>query len=210
MMCQAADPPHYMKRFTVESFCLRQWEASYSGSKFYDTGVTVEQVEALVNAQPDSALKDGYAPFCKHLFIQNTLSNKLQAADVDITHELLPYIKSGYEARTPKELPVLTRWVLAKDAVPKPALWLDVILYSREQITKEDLATGSSPSTSTSPWGIISIKAQNDGFELPMTPMTMLRNSLGKEYGGSGVPLNKAEYDKAVKYWECHVFVKAG
>ena len=32
-----------------------------------------------------------------------------------------------------------------------------------------------------SPWGLISIKAQLVDYEIPMTPITMLRNALGKE-----------------------------
>jgi hypothetical protein len=41
-----------------------------------------------------------------------------------------------------------------------------------------------------------------------MTPITMMRNALGKEEGGSGVALQREEYDKAVKYWETHAFVR--
>ena len=35
--------------------------------------------------------------------------------------------------------------------------------------------------TDESPWGLISIKAQLVDYEIPMTPITMLRNALGKE-----------------------------
>lgn len=40
------------------------------------------------------------------------------------------------------------------------------------------------------PWGIVSIKAQDEPYETPMAPITMMRNALGKEYGGSGVPID--------------------
>ena len=40
-------------------------------------------------------------------------------------------------------------------------------------------------------YGIISVKAQDVANELPMQPITAMRNSLGKEYGGSGVPLDE-------------------
>ena len=36
----------------------------------------------------------------------------------------------------------------------------------------------------------------------------MMRNALGKEEGGSGVPLVKAEYKAAVEYWSTHAVVK--
>lgn len=40
-------------------------------------------------------------------------------------------------------------------------------------------------------WGVVSIKPQNLDHEIPMDPITMMRNALGKEEGGSGVPLDR-------------------
>ncbi len=37
---------------------------------------------------------------------------------------------------------------------------------------------------------------QNEPFETPMQPITMLRNALGREEGGSGVPIDKEAYNK--------------
>ena len=54
------------------------------------------------------------------------------------------------------------------------------------------------------PWGIISIKAQDEDFELPMQPITMMRNALGADEGGSGVPLDAAKYRESVAYWKDH------
>ena len=77
------------------------------------------------------------------------------------------------------------------------AAWLDVILYSREQLVKEYDAMpeknggGGSSSLPDAPWGIISIKAQNEPFETPMEPITAMRNALGREEGGSGVPIDR-------------------
>jgi hypothetical protein len=79
---------------------------------------------------------------------------------------------------------------------------LDVILYSREQILKELEAMpgkGNPDDIPDVPWGIISIKAQDEDFETPMQPITMMRNALGREEGGSGVPLDKVKYDASVE-----------
>ena len=54
-------------------------------------------------------------------------------------------------------------------------------------------------------WGIISIKFQDCDYEIPMDPITAMRNALGAEEGGSGVPLNRAEYMKSVEFWINHV-----
>lgn len=43
-------------------------------------------------------------------------------------------------------------------------------------------------------YGIVSIKPSDVSYETPMDPITMLRNALGKEYGGSGVALDQAKY----------------
>jgi hypothetical protein len=50
-------------------------------------------------------------------------------------------------------------------------------------------------------YGIVSVKFEMEPFETPMDPITMMRNALGKEEGGSGVPLNKDKYLESVKYW---------
>ena len=58
------------------------------------------------------------------------------------------------------------------------------------------------------PWGIISIKAQDVCHELPMQPITMMRNALGKSEGGSGVALDREKYSTSVAYWKQHCIVK--
>eukprot|EP00461_Guttulinopsis_vulgaris_P007004 UN07048 len=56
----------------------------------------------------------------------------------------------------------------------------------------------------TADWGIISIKAQNENFETPMLPITVLRN-ISIELGGSGQPLDVEAYKKSVAYWKDHI-----
>ena len=51
-------------------------------------------------------------------------------------------------------------------------------------------------------------QAQDVSYEQPMTPITMMRNALGKSEGGSGVPLNREQYDASVKFWSEHVNVR--
>ena len=104
----------------------------------------------------------------------------------------------------------MTRW-FRKEAVGKrpPAKFLDIILYSREQIEKENASRGGAAAEKeTAPWGIVSIKAQDTDSELPMAPITMMRNALGKEYGGSGVPLKHEDYKASVAYWKDHAPVQ--
>ena len=87
------------------------------------------------------------------------------------------------------------------------AILEDCILYSHEQIRKEAAAMGRADEQDA-PWGIISVKPQDVDHELPMNPITMMRNALGAEEGGSGVGLVRAEYDKSVAFWSKHALIK--
>ncbi len=64
------------------------------------------------------------------------------------------------------------------------------------------------PPATDAPWGIISVKGQLCDYELPMQPITMMRNALGKAYGGSGVDLDVAKYRESVAFWSRHVSIK--
>ena len=57
-------------------------------------------------------------------------------------------------------------------------------------------------------YGIVSVKPSDVPFETPMDPITMMRNALGKEHGGSGVPLVAEKYLESVEYWKKHALVK--
>jgi len=74
-----------------------------------------------------AALVDGYAPFCKHVFVKNFAGVK--STTLAITPENEHLLRSGYEARTDKELPVLGRWFPSDLVGEVPdAEYLDIIL----------------------------------------------------------------------------------
>lgn len=175
----------------------------------------MSEFEARVNAwyeeqvaAGEDPLQPGYAPFCKHLFVPNFVPG-LPDSTLEITPENSGFLRSAYVARTDKELPVLTRWFNKADVADliAEAKVLDVILYSKEQILKEDAAMGED-SGITAPWGIVSVKPQSVDHELPMEPITMMRNALGVEYGGSGKPMDPDEYRQSVQFWEKHAKVQ--
>ena len=90
-------------------------------------------------------------------------------------------------------MPVLKRYFPRESVELKPSKYLDFILYSKEQIQKENAAMGNvDPNKDVDyDFGIVSIKPSAVDYEPPMDPITMMRNALGKEEGGSGVPLNR-------------------
>jgi Protein of unknown function (DUF3228) len=208
-----------MKRaLVIDPFCYRQFAENESSSRSYSGTVftiPMEEFTTIVNERyysGDSPLQDGYAPFCKHMFVINDFTDA-KVNILPITKDNEHLLRTRYEARNEKELPVLTRWfprelVIDKDQSLPVAKYLDLILYSREQIQKENEAQGrTNDNDDPSPWGIVSIKAQDVPYELPMTPITAMRNALGKEEGGSGIPINRQQYMEAYEFWDKHAIV---
>eukprot|EP00920_Eleutheroschizon_duboscqi_P029546 GHVT01071708.1.p1 GENE.GHVT01071708.1~~GHVT01071708.1.p1 ORF type:complete len:372 (+),score=79.44 GHVT01071708.1:264-1379(+) len=126
----------------LDAFCHRQFDdASYTGTRLnYDKQKFIDEVNAFLRDSPSTEFSAGYAPFCRHVFVPNFV-NAL-AGHLEITKENRNLLRCGYASRRASELPVLTRWFRAKDvgAQLKPTKWLDLILYSREQIEKENKA----------------------------------------------------------------------
>lgn len=42
---------------------------------------------------------------------------------------------------------------------------------------------------------------------MQMQPITVMRNALGREEGGSGVPIDREAYEKACDYWDKHAII---
>ena len=128
---------------------------------------------------------------------------------VKITSENEAHLRSSYEARRENELPVLTRYFDASHMELKPSGFLDIILYSKEQISKENKATGVEDvhGELDYDYGIVSINPQDVDYECPMNPITMMRNSMISE-GGSGVALVRENYMESVKFWSEHATLK--
>ena len=155
--------------------------------------ITPQQFERYLNEHEPLQVLDGYAPFCKLHVHRNWTSTR--CLTVPITDDNRHLLCSDYEARTRDELPVLVRWFENID--PPVADYLIVILYSREQLAKEGTHTDAD-------WGVVGCMYTADPVETPMAPITMMRNALGVEEGGSGVHLDRAAYQRSVEFWRTH------
>jgi hypothetical protein len=147
----------------------------------------------------DDTLVDGYAPFCKHLFVENFTEALCGVRKITPENEHL--LRTGYHARRDDELPVLTRWFDSGDVKRVFAPYLDIILYSASQLKEEGLDIDGE-------WGVVSINSALEPVESPMPPITQMRNALGSEQGGSGVPLDSEAYAKSVEYWNTHAIIR--
>ena len=152
---------------------------------------TPEEFERRLNAEAPFKRLDGYAPFCKLHVHRNWTSTR--CLTVPISEDNRHLLRSAYEARTKDELPVLVRWF---EGVEVPvAQYLIVILYSAEQLAREGAPIEAD-------WGIVGCLYTAEAEELPMAPITMMRNALGVDEGGSGVQLDHEAYRRSVAFWE--------
>lgn len=98
------------KDFFLDEFAQKQFndsDANYSGTRIhFDTANFVAQIQQ--HHDKGAQLVDGYAPFCKHIFVPNFVGAKLGA--LAITESNRKLLQSGYSSRRPEELPVLSRF----------------------------------------------------------------------------------------------------
>ncbi len=156
-------------------------------------GVSAGEFLATLNSREPEAVLDGYADFCKLHVHPNWTQTACQVVPLGPENEAR--MGSAYEARADGELPVLTRWL--EGVAPERARYLIVILYSREQMASEGEQIDAD-------WGIVGCLATMQPRETPMAPITLLRNALGVQEGGSGVPLDRAAYEESVQFWSTH------
>ncbi len=188
----------------LTNFAMRQWDKTDGKSKII--GLSPERLVSLCNeaVAAGAELVAGYAPFCRHLFLENPSPTLCSFSPV--TDENRHLLQSGYVARRDGELAVLERWFEGLEA-PRAA-YLDVILYSKAQLDAE-AADGPDPADAPDcDWGIVSVIGTLEPVEPPMPPITQMRNSLGREEGGSGVPIDRNTYAKAVDFWDRHAPVR--
>lgn len=196
----------------LEPFCYKQFDRKNSANHIpMDKFIFLDKLCELI-ASGDCKFADGYAEFCKHIFVKNFTNSKLGI--LEITPENEHILKSDYLRRTEKELPVLTRWFPLHKVkhLIKEADYLDIILYSRDQIEKERRIMGETTDENVQnnvadvDFYIVSIVPLSDMNERPMVPITIMRNALIEE-GGSGVPIDRNEYIKSVNFWSKHAII---
>ena len=176
----------------ITAFAKRQYSEDFAG-----THVTPEMVVQLIElAKAPYLIHAGYADFCKIITISNQKKQEYHFPTISSNvvsrkeaRQQGAVFHTAYEARTEEELPILTEWVTGIEK--KTAPFVHIIVYSRDQLEKEnDIITAD--------WGIVSINGSTQSKLEPMKPITAMRNALGVQEGGSGVPLDRKAYQKSV------------
>lgn len=193
--------------FSFTDFARRHFDPEFGGTKILtiDEDAFVEKLHWRMERGHSTQLFDGYAPFCKLVMVENFAN--LLTGSMEIINENFHLLKSGYKSRQEGELPILSRWFEFPANVPEAKV-ITIVLYSKEQIEAEEHSRGNTDFKFKKKWGIVNVMAHMDYHVEPMTPITMMRNALGKEEGGSGVPLDREEYIKASEYWNTHAVIK--
>lgn len=193
----------------LTNFSKRHFNNDFSGTKILDvtSDKFMEELQYRINTN-QVVISDGYADFCKLAIVPNWTNTR--SGTLPITPETLPYLRSGYSARTESELPVLTRWLDIPSHRIDIAKYLVIVLYTKEQLDKESVAQNeqSSELQIDTEYGVVAILAQLRNEEEPMTPITMLRNALGIEEGGSGYPMDREKYKISVDFWDKNASIK--
>jgi len=183
-------------KIVVPEFALSHFDATKHQPAI--PGVTPEEFEKEINTRNPVLIADGYAPFCKLFFFKNWTN--AQAGIIPITNDVLPFVRSEYEARRETELPVLMRY-FPGDMLNLAAKYLCVIVYDKAQMQKEGTVINAD-------YAVVNILRLMTLEEPPLPPITMMRNALGVSEGGSGVPLDRAKYMASVAFWSENVAVK--
>jgi len=155
--------------------------------------ITADEFERYLNEHTPFKVLEGYAPFCTLHVHRNWTSTR--CLTVPVTDGNRHLLRSAYEARNSSELPVLVRWF--EGVEPPVARYLVAILYSRSQLEKEGSPVDAD-------WGVVGCMYTSEPEEIPMAPITMMRNALGVAEGGSGVPLDAGDYRRSVAFWSKH------
>jgi hypothetical protein len=140
---------------------------------------TAEQFEAHLNAHAPLKVLDGYAPFCKLFVYENWTSTLPDGAG----HRGQPP-PAAQRLRSAQPRGTAGTGALVRGVESPRANYLVVILYNAEQLAREG-------SPIEADWGIVGCIYTAEPEEVPMAPITMMRNALGVEEGGSGVPLDR-------------------
>jgi hypothetical protein len=203
-------------KIELTNFAQRHFTKSFKGTKIRESDKKefLEKINSTFNSLSENSIDKHFPlsqknmPFCRYLVINNDFNVKSSVAK--LTNENYIYLRSSYSSRNDNELPVLSRW-LELPINNNLSKYITVITYSREQLLKEHMATNTNEEFELSLdclWGIVSIMATEKAEPDPMPPITMMRNALGIEEGGNGVPLDKEEYKRSVDFWNKYVIIK--
>jgi len=181
--------------YGINGFVVRQTQPGFAG-----TSTTMDDLRQIVQVVTQTcSFYEGYAPYVRNFKIPVGILSATTCGEAEITAENLHLLKSGYKVRAGGkergEVPHLTRWF---EGVPKPpAKAVTAVFYSKEHLVEEGVEVDGDE------WDLITVLGGANPEIDPasvMYPETILRNALGKEFGGSGKPIDREFYERMVDH----------
>ncbi|MFQ6614918.1 MAG: DUF3228 family protein [Fidelibacterota bacterium] len=174
----------------VNEFVRRQVAGS---GKTYFHGITFEEVAQHAEERFNAGkFKPGYRDGVVLVSAAGEWIPYFHCPYTKITAET--HLKAEYVSRRPEEAPYIRLRALNGD--PLPAGKVDFILYRR------DVLAENRENTTDCDWELISIHALPEGLEeMPMHPVTMMRNQLELP-GGTKAHYTPEEWAEAVRFWQ--------
>ena len=97
------------KSLILDQFAFRSFDKTRTSNYInMDKQEFLNKVNDLYKSE--SQLVDGYAPFCKHLFVENFVKG-LKSCHIEINKDTEKLIIRKYDSRQKNELPVLIRYI---------------------------------------------------------------------------------------------------
>jgi len=208
-----------MKTVGINKFVLRQTQDGFAGTRVTVgeldrlVGLVQSQLAAHENVQSLTNSSGGVYGYI--VVIDNEMLHDVEGYEglnirSSYIHEddwdrpLVDSLVVEYETRREGELPFLTRYIDWKSSDLPVATHLHCVLYSREQLQSEN------EECSGADYDLIAVNAEMGMKGAPMTPVTMMRNHLGPDFGGNGNLLDAEKYKESVEFWSKHILVKKG
>ena len=179
-----------MKKVAVNDFVLRQVKGS---GKTYSDHLSFDEIAIDAERQMAKGLiKKGYRDGVIIVSANENYIKKFVCPYVKINENTK--LSSKFVQRQPGEdFYIQTR---AINGVPLKASNVEYILY------RHDVLAENNENTTSHEWELISIHAVPEGVEeMPMGPITMMRNQLERK-GGTKALYSSDEWAKSVEFWQ--------
>ena len=174
----------------VNDFVRRQTKDS---GKTYAENLTFEDIASLAEEQLASGnYKSGYRDGVILAQVAEELIHHFICPFVRVTEKT--NLKATVVRRRPEEEPYIQ--IRAMNGTPLKSSLVDLILY------RHDVLVETNEQTTDADWELISFHAIPEGIEeMPMGPVTMMRNQL-QLTGGTKANYKSGQWAESVKFWQ--------
>ncbi len=178
------------KLVAVSDFVRRQIKGS---GKSYSEELSFDEIAVHAEEQYlKGNYRNGYRDGVVLVQVESELTDKFYCPFVKLTEDT--QLSAQLVRRRDEEEPYIQ--IRAQKGEPFPASKVELVLYRHDVLVENDEQTTSAE------WELISINAVPVGVDdLPMGPVTMMRNQLELP-GGTKAQYSSEEWAKSVRFWQ--------